>query len=74
MKKNVKKLFISIDNFIQCCIILIMKTNYEIFIELSDCMSLIAIVYYQLKEYQLAKFYKNASIGYKEKALKLNVR
>ena len=51
-----------------------MKTNYEIFIELSDCMCLIAIAYYQLKEYQLAKFYKNVSIGYKEKALKLNVR
>ncbi len=51
-----------------------MKTTYEKFIELSDCMSLIAIAYYQLKEYQLAKFYKNASIRYKEKALKLNVR
>lgn len=51
-----------------------MKTTYEKFIELSDCMCLIAIAYYQLNEYQLAKFYKNASIGYKEKALKLNVR
>lgn len=51
-----------------------MKTTYEIFMELSDCMCLIAITYYQLKEYQLAKFYKNVSIGYKEKALKLNVR
>ena len=74
MKKNVKKLFISIDNLIQSCIILIMKTSYERLIELSDCMCLIAIAYYQLKEYQLAKFYKNASIGYKERALKLNVR
>ena len=51
-----------------------MKTSYERLIELSDCMCLIAIAYYQLKEYQLAKFYKNASIGYKERALKLNVR
>ena len=51
-----------------------MKTSYELFIELSDYMGLIAIAYYQLKEYQLAEFYKNASIGYKEKALKLNVR
>ena len=72
-EKNVKKLFFSIDNLIQCCIILIMKTSYERFIELSDYMCLIAIAYYQLKEYQLAKFYKNASIGYKERALKLNV-
>ena len=51
-----------------------MKTSYKILIELSDCMCLMAITYYHLKEYQLAKFYKNASIGYKEKALKLNVR
>lgn len=51
-----------------------MKTSYEIFIDLSDCMCLLAIIYYQLKEYELAKFYKNVSFCYKEKALKLNVR
>lgn len=68
-----KNCLFSIDNPIQCYIILIMKTSYETFIELSDRMCLIAIAYYKLKEYQLAKFYKNASIGYKEKALKLNV-
>ena len=69
-----KNVFISIDNLIQCNILLSMKTSYELFIELSDYMGLIAIAYYQLKEYQSAEFYKNASIGYKEKALKLNVR
>ena len=48
--------------------------DYQTLINKSDKMCLIAIAYYRLKEYQLAKFYKNASIGYKEKALKLNVR
>lgn len=61
-------------NYLNRGIILIMETSYKILIELSDCMCLVAIAYYRLKEYQLAKFYKNASIGYKEKALKLNVR
>ena len=50
------------------------KTKYQKLIEKSDCMVLIAIEYHKLKENQLARFYKNASIGYKQKALNLNVR
>lgn len=47
--------------------------DYQTLIAKSDRMCLIAIAYYQLKEYELARFYKNASIGYKEKALELSV-
>lgn len=47
--------------------------NYEELMNKSNECCLKAIYYAKHKEQQLAKFYKNASIGYKEKALKLTI-
>ena len=48
-------------------------TKYEELMNKSNEACLKAIRYAKHKEPQLAKFYKNASIGYKEKALKLSI-
>jgi hypothetical protein len=46
---------------------------YSKMIALSDKLMTLAILYYRLHEYDLAVFYKNASCGYKEKALNLSM-
>lgn len=46
---------------------------YSKMIALSDKLMTLAILYYHLHEYDLAVFYKNASLGYKERALSLDM-
>ena len=48
-------------------------TKYEELMNKSDECCLKAIDYAKKGDWNMATFYKNASIGFKEKALKLNV-
>ena len=48
-------------------------TKYEELMNKSDECCLRAIKFAKKNDWNMATFYKNASIGFKEKALKLNV-
>lgn len=48
--------------------------NYQEFMKKSDSACLKAIEFAKKNDYKMAMFYKNVSIGYKEKALNLKVK
>lgn len=48
-------------------------TKYEELMDKSDSACMKAIEFARKGEKELANFWKNASVGYKEKALRLNV-
>ena len=49
-------------------------TNYEYLITMSDECCLKAIEFAEKQDWLMATFWKNASIGFKEKALKLTLK
>lgn len=48
-------------------------TLYQVLMKKSEYWGAMAILYYHKGEKNLAQFYKNASDGFKNKALKLSV-